>query len=87
MKTSCATEIQRLVLGLLYGNMPFNRSTLSINYMSHNASHCVTLKRLGPGLLLSDVVKYEGITLSDNNPTKRQSCNYIIHYFVYIIYV
>ena len=43
--------------------MAFYRSTLPINYMSHDASHFVTcaLKRLAiicPGLLLSDVVNY-----------------------------
>ena len=55
------------------------------------AKRCVTfsLKRLAiifPRLLLSDVVNYEVITLSDNNPMQRQSCN-IIHYFIYIKYL
>ena len=47
-------------------------------------NHFVTfsLKRL----LLSDVVNYEVITLSDNNPMQRQSCH-IIHYLIYIEYL
>ena len=57
-----------------------------MNYMSHNASCFVTcsLKRLAiirPTLLLSDVVNYEVITLSDNNPMQRQLC-IIIHIFI-----
>ena len=69
----------------------FYRSMLSINDMSHNASHFVTwaLKRLAiicPRLLFSDVVNYEVITLSNTNPMQRQSYN-IIHYFIYIMYL
>ena len=61
------------IISLLYGYMPLYRSTLPINYMSHNASHFVTcaLKRLAiihRRLLLSDVINYEVMTLSDNNP-------------------
>ena len=68
--------------------VPLYRSTLPINYMSHNASPFVrgTMKRLAiscPRLLLSVVVHYEVITLSDNNPMQRKYCK-IIHYFIYI---
>ena len=35
-------ELEMNIICLLYSYMPFYRSTLPINYMSHNASHFVT---------------------------------------------
>ena len=39
-----------------------------------------------PRLLLSDVVIYEVITRTDNDPMQSQSCD-IIHHLIYIIYL
>ena len=75
-----------------YNTFTCHFTELPINYMSHNASHFLNMRTeetcnyLPYRLLLSDVVNYEVITLSDNNPMQSQQCK-IIHYFIYIMYL